>query len=241
MGSKSALGRSALSLLSLALLATIAGACHLVPIGAAAADSSALVTTNARPLPKIPLDRPLTVLVRGWLWDGASQGRAKVPVRLFQPRVNQILDEKIGVTSDFYDYGWSRLPKDVFPESVRFVRWANSVTKKAAADGRCINFVGHSAGAAFVYRAASQRVHMGYLGTLGLPTFGRERPPDVQHWTNFFTSSHPDDIAGRMWGRQIAADENVDLKQEHRNFWFDKTAASSSAEGIAQAWTDCRA
>jgi hypothetical protein len=241
MGSRSLrLRRPALSLFSIALLVTIGGACRLVPLGVAVAHSHMTAGGDAPQVPSVPADHPLTVLVRGWLWDASSQGRAKVPVRLFQPRVNEILEQQIGKTSDFFDYQWSRLPKDVWPESVRFVKWASALSEQAAEEGRCVNFVGHSAGAAFVYRAAGEGVQMGFLGTLGLPTFGRGRPEHVDNWTNFFTSSHTNDIAGRLWGKQMAADQNVDLRQEHRYFWFAEPVASASAAGIGQAWTDCR-
>lgn len=183
----------------------------------------------------------MTVLVRGWLMDGSSLGEAAEPNQLFQPTVKEVLQSQYGVTGDFYDYGWSRLPKDVLAESVRFSRWAADLSDRAAGQGRCVNFVGHSAGAAFVYRAASQGTQMGFLGTLGLPTFGRGRPENVSRWTNFFTSSHPDDIAGKLWANGMDADINIDLKQEHRDFWFAREVGEVSAQGIGQAWSICPA
>jgi hypothetical protein len=231
-------------LLTLVLLLALAGvgvSCRHVPsIGNVRASVQAIGVVRP-PVPKFDSDRPLTILVRGWLWDARTRERWKGPVRMFQPRVNTLLEERIGVTSEFFDYQWSRLPKDVLSESERFNRWAAGLTKAAAAEGRCVNFVGHSAGAALIYKAAAAGVPMGYMGTLGLPTFGRGKPLNVIQWTNFFTTGHVDDFAGRVWGPQMAADVNIDLRDvEHRDFWYVQPVASASAEGITRAWTDCR-
>lgn len=191
------------------------------------------------PLPSTSQDLPLTVLVKGWLWDANSRGSSWAPIRDFQPRVNEILEAEHGYPTTLIEYQWSRLPRDVVRESNRFTQWARQLSEQST-DRPCINFIGHSAGAAFVYNAASQGVPMGFMGTLGLPTFGQGRPPKVHRWANFFTSAHPDDIAGKLWGQTIAADLNVDIGQEHRRFWTSPEVARTSADGIAQAWVDCR-
>lgn len=200
-------------------------------------------TSHARAAPSIPAvpkDRPTTVLVKGWLWDASTRGSSWAPIRDFQPRVNEILQAEHGYSTSLIEYQWSRLPRDVVREGDRFTQWAARLSEQAGGS-ECINFVGHSAGAAFVYKAATQGVPMGFMGTLGLPTFGQGRPAKVHHWANFFTSTHPDDIAGKLWGQTIAADSNVDIGQEHRRFWTSPEVARTSAERIAQAWEDCPA
>lgn len=201
--------------------------------------SSSAAAHNRLRVPAVPEDRPLTVLVKGWLWDASTRGSSWAPIRDFQPRVNEILETEHGYSTKLFEYPWSRLPRDVVGEGNRFTRWAAQLSSRVG-NGQCINFVGHSAGAAFVYNAASQGVPMGFMGTLGLPTFGQGRPQEVHQWANFFTSAHPDDIAGRLWGQTIAADLNVDIGQEHRRFWTSPEVARTSAEGIAEAWEDCR-
>lgn len=218
------------------LSAALVGGLTAIAVGIPSRDSEA----QAIPVvPSVPSDRPLTILVKGWLWDASTRGSSWAPINDFQPRVNQVLQTNHGYSTKLFEYPWSRLPSDVFDESKRFTVWATQFSKRSE-DGRCVNFVGHSAGAAFVYRAASQGVPMGFMGTLGLPTFGQGRPAKVRQWTNFFTSSHPDDFAGRIWGSTIAADQNVDIGQEHRRFWTSPEVAQTSADGIARAWKDCR-
>lgn len=220
---------------ALILLGAFAASCRAVAVRTLSPPS-----TEAPPVPPVFRDRPMTVLVRGWLWDATTRNRAAGPVRIFPKKVKGLLEDDHGMSTEFFDYAWSRLPRDVFEESERFNTWARELTRRAERSGTCVNFLGHSAGAAFVYRAATQGVSMGYMGTLGLPTFGAERPSNVAVWANFYTSTHADDAAGWLWARQMAADVNVDLEERHRSFWHSDEVIDRTAEGIARSWDTCR-
>lgn len=191
------------------------------------------------PVPDIPTDKPLTILVRGWLWDPSSR-RVTSPLVVFPSSVNDILRKEYGLETVYYQFDWTRIPKDVFGATDEFAVFAKRVGERAARAGVCVNFVGHSAGAMMVYRAAADGVQMGYMGTLGLPTFGAAKPPSVTMWVDFYTDSHIDDLAGWMWGSHIGSDLNVDLKIPHRDFWGAPEVQRASAAGIALAWATCR-
>jgi hypothetical protein len=189
-------------------------------------------------VPGIDPSRPLTVVVRGWLWDPTSR-RVTAPLQVFPQQVNEILQREHGLTTRIVQYDWSRLPKDIFSASDDFTSYARKLSEVAAVYGQCVNFVGHSVGAAVVYGAAVQGVRMGYMGTLGLPTFGTSKPPSVAVWGNFYTTTHERDLAGMLWASQMAADVNVDLQMPHRDFWGAKEVAETTADGIAGSWNRC--
>lgn len=190
-------------------------------------------------IPEIPGDRPLTVLVRGWLWDPSSR-RVTRPLVEFPASVNEILRADYGMETAYVQFDWTRIPKDVFGATERFAEYSRRVADRARQNGVCVNFVGHSGGAMMIYWAASEGVPMGFMGTLGLPTVGAEKPPSVDVWANFYTENHIDDIAGWMWGRHIGSDRNIDLRIPHRDFWGAKEVHRASADGIAKAWGECR-
>lgn len=182
--------------------------------------------------------RPLTVVVRGWLWDPTSR-RVTAPLQVFPQQVNETLQRDYGLTTQIVQYDWSRLPKDIFSANDDFTSYARRLSEMAAVYGQCVNFVGHSVGAAVVYGAAVQGVRIGYMGTLGLPTFGTSKPPSVAVWGNFYTTTHERDLAGMLWASQMAADVNVDLQMPHRDFWGAKEVAETTADGIARSWNRC--
>lgn len=189
-------------------------------------------------LPAFDTDRPLLVLVRGWLWDPASRV-APVPLEQFPSRVEEILAE-LGPGVDVIEYEWSRNPVDLYKAGRELTDWGGTLGETAGLSGRCVGYVGHSAGAAMVFNAAAQGVPMGYMGTLGLPTAGRRKPPSVELWANFFTTTHGKDIAGSLWGGMMAADVQIDLEMPHSRFWQAEQAARTTAEGVAATWQACR-
>lgn len=191
------------------------------------------------PVPEVGVERPLTIIVRGWLWDPSSRRKSN-PLVEFPTRVNAALDQRHGLQTDYLQFDWTRIPKDVFGATDGFVRWARMVAGRAAMSRVCVNFVGHSGGAMMIYWAAAEGVQMGHMSTLGLPTLGAEKPPTVDSWANFYTDTHLDDIAGWMWGRNIGSDENVNLKMPHRDFWGAPAVHRASADGIAHAWRECK-
>lgn len=191
-------------------------------------------------IPAIPGDRPLTILVRGWLWDPSSR-RVTRPLVEFPGSVNEILRSSYGMETAYTQFDWTRIPKDVFGATERFAEYARRVAERAGDTGACVNFVGHSGGAMMIFWAASEGVPMGYMGTLGLPTVGAEKPPSVTVWANFYTDNHIDDIAGWMWGHRIGSDRNLNLKIPHRDFWGAEEVQQASADGIAAAWNGCQA
>lgn len=222
-----------------ALLAT-SGFVWVWRVGARGAAPSpfALTIGSRQSLPEIDTERPVTVVVRGWLWDPSSR-MSLAPLEHFPERVNEILDRRYGLGTQIVQYDWTRLPKDVFAAGDSFTAYAHAVSERVHAGGRCANFVGHSAGAALVYQAAARGVRMGYMGTLGLPTFGRGRPGTVTMWANFYTTTHPDDIAGKLWDANVAADVSIDLKEKHRDFWGADEVTEITADGIAYSWQTC--
>jgi hypothetical protein len=157
----------------------------------------------------------------------------------FPEQLNAALMGRLGLESSVIQYRWSRLPKDLPAATRDFAAFAQALAEKAARSGRCVNFVGHSAGAVIVYSAATRGVRMGYLGTLGLPTVGSAKPGSVTQWTNFYTvDSH--DLAGMLWGKGMAADSNVDAGAPHKDLWSSRAVIDRSADGIAGAWAGCR-
>lgn len=150
-----------------------------------------------------------------------------------------MLFDAYGIQADFRAYDWSRVPKDVLSATGDFTHFANALSAKAEQMGRCVAFVGHSAGAAIVYKAAAEGVRMGYMGTLGLPTFGRGKPRAVGIWGNFYTSTHVDDVAGFLWGSRMGADVNVNLRSAHKDFWEAEAVWNHTAAGIAATWRSC--
>lgn len=186
--------------------------------------------------PSIASDRPTLVVVRGWLWDPSSRA-STVPLEMFPQTVQGILASDYGLEAEFVTYQWSRIPKDVFKASREFSSFALKLSQSAGS--HCLGFVGHSAGAAVVYRAAASGVPMGYMGTLGLPTFGSSKPAGVGLWANFYTDTQVDDIAGWGWGHQIAADVNLNLKVPHSKFWASPEVAQVTAESLARTWRTC--
>lgn len=191
------------------------------------------------PLPAVDPERPLTVVMRGWLWDPASRAVAP-PLSRFPARVNEVLLREYGITTGFVQYEWSRVPADLVASVDEFTAYARSAAEEAARHGRCVNFLGHSAGAALVYNAAARGIRMGYMGTLGLPTLGGAKPSSVFEWANFYTTTHIDDVAGLLWAERMKADVNIDLRLPHRDFWGAEATARASADGIARSWTQCR-
>jgi hypothetical protein len=177
------------------------------------------------------------VIVRGWLWDPQSR-RNPTPLTYFPERVNESLRARYGLETTLYQYRWSRIPKDLPAATRDFVAFAGALSERAARQGRCVNFIGHSAGAAIVYAAAAEGVRMGYMGTLGLPTVGSARPPSITRWTNFYTTDSKD-LAGVLWGREMGADRNVRAGAPHKELWSSPQVIDGSADGIAVAWTSC--
>jgi hypothetical protein len=160
------------------------------------------------------------------------------PLSYFPDEVNGDLRRRYGLETQLYQYEWSRLPKDLPAASMDFAVWARALDERAAASGHCVNFVGHSAGAAIVYSAAAQGVRMGFMGTVGLPTMGRSKPGSVTQWTNFYTfDTH--DPAGILWGKGMAADRNVQVSTRHKEMWSSKAVSEGAVDGIATAWTNC--
>ncbi|HEY8200820.1 MAG TPA: hypothetical protein VII47_05670 [Actinomycetota bacterium] len=177
------------------------------------------------------------MIVRGWLWDPQSR-RNPTPLTYFPERVNESLRARYGLETTLYQYRWSRIPKDLLAATRDFVAFAGALSERAARQGRCVNFIGHSAGAAIVYAAAAEGVRMGYMGTLGLPTVGSARPPSITRWTNFYTTDSKD-LAGVLWGREMGADRNVRAGAPHKELWSSPQVIDGSADGIAVAWTSC--
>ncbi|MGH2703554.1 MAG: hypothetical protein ACRDJ4_00215 [Actinomycetota bacterium] len=202
------------------------------------ADSPQVLPPSGVPL-SFDLNRPVTILVRGWLWDPKSRlssGRLEV----FPSRVNDILQARYGMTTQVYEWRWSRNPSELPAAGRAFTARARGVAAEVAPSGHCANFVGHSAGAAIVFKGGADGVPMGYMGTLGLPTAGRSKPASVMTWANFYTSSHLDDIAGWGWGKGMGADLNIDLSVPHNRLWDTEQTAAISAEEIVRSWRDCR-
>jgi hypothetical protein len=227
----------------LAALVTLAGtswmlAQFLAHPGTASESQPRPIPAAASPVPPdFDSARPLTVVVRGWLWDPES--RVDPPALSYFPdELNVALRERYGVETQLYQYKWSRLPKDLPAASRDFAVWARALAERAAASGRCVNFVGHSAGAVIVYSAAARGVPMGFMGTLGLPTMGRFKPGSVTQWTNFYTvDTH--DPAGTLWGKGMAADRNIQASAPHKEMWSSRAVIEGAADGIATAWTNC--
>jgi hypothetical protein len=192
----------------------------------------------ASPPDALEFDRPVVIVVRGWLWDPGSR-RESGPLVWFPSQVNRIMEEEYETEVAFLQYPWSRIPTDIGEASASFSEYAGEVARQAGEEGRCINFMGHSAGAAMVYRAAAEGVPMGYMGTLGLPTRGAEKPGEVTYWANFYTTSHIEDVAGLLWGGSAAADVNVDLRTQHKDLWARMPVVEETVEGIATAWESC--
>jgi pimeloyl-ACP methyl ester carboxylesterase len=188
-------------------------------------------------LPAVVASRPLTVVVRGWLWDPQSR-RNPPPLSFFPEQLNRRLRARHGPETTIYQYRWSRIPKDLPAATRDFAAFAEALSEQAARQGRCVNFIGHSAGAAIVYAAAARGVRMGYMGTLGLPTAGTARPPSITQWTNFYTTDSKD-LAGVLWGRETGADRNVHAGAPHKELWSSPPVIDRSADGIAAAWTSC--
>ncbi|MGH2769023.1 MAG: hypothetical protein ACRDJF_00640, partial [Actinomycetota bacterium] len=179
-------------------------------------DGGRSLTSQA--VPVLDPSRPLTVLVAGWLWDPKSR-RPEATLDDFSVRLNQELETRYGMTTMVAQYSWSRIPADVIAAERDFGAYVRALVNRQSSSGRCVNFLGHSVGAAMVYGAAARGAPMGYLGTLGLPSLGRGRPPAVMHWANFYTTTHPDDVAGWLWGGRADADVNIDLRTPHHRFW----------------------
>ena len=182
---------------------------------------------------------PLTIVVRGWLWDPESR-KGTPELVVFPSQVNDHLQRTHGLSTEIVQWDWSRLPADVFAARKELGLYARSAGERAAEVGRCVNFVGHSAGAALIYSVATDGIRMGYMGTLGLPTLGREKPFSVTRWANFYTTTHSEDLAGRGWAARMGADVNVDLQMSHRDFWESDEAARITADGIAASWSNCK-
>jgi hypothetical protein len=224
-----------LSALAVALAAAGAAVFLLIaPSGAGASMGSASVSID-----RLDPSRPVVVVLRGWLWDPASRTKTP-PLESFPGRVNSLLQSRYGITATFVQYDWSRIPTDLIRAHRGFESYARKISQWGTANGHCADFVGHSAGAALIYDAATKGVRMGYMGTLGLPTAGRAKPSSVMEWANFYTSTRVDDIAGLLWARGMAADRNFDLHARHKDFWAAKEAVQATADGIAHAWVSCR-
>lgn len=217
------------------VLATLLLAGPMAPAAPPREETQSIIPIQA---PAFDHARPTIVLVRGWLWDPSSR-RLTAPLEQFPERVNEILQREHGLTADFVKYQWTRVPKDVFRASVEFTNFARGFSESARSSGRCLGFVGHSAGAAMVYRSAANGVRMGYMGTLGLPTFGSGKPKSVVLWGNFYTDAHLDDVAGWAWARQMGADLNVNLGRSHREFWAAPEVARVTADAVARTWDRC--
>jgi hypothetical protein len=190
------------------------------------------------PVPDVSAERPLLIVVRGWLVDPASRATTD-PLYLFPTGVNRLLEERGLPAMDFVQYDWSRVPQDLLATAPAFVEFARAVADAAAATGRCVNFVGHSAGAMLVYRAAASGVPMGFMGTIGLPTPTAGRPASVTEWDNFYTTGYVGDLPGWLWGARDGADQNLDLGVAHRDMWKSEDLARAAADGIEKAWSSC--
>jgi len=182
---------------------------------------------------------PLTIVVRGWLWDPESR-KGTPELVVFPSQLNTHLQSRHDLSTQIVQWDWSRLPAEVFAARKELGLYAQSAGERAGTMGRCVNFVGHSAGAALIYSVAADGIQMGYMGTLGLPTVGRGKPSSVNEWANFYTTTHSEDLAGRAWAARMGADTNVDLQMSHRDFWESDEAARITADGIAAAWANCR-
>lgn len=181
--------------------------------------------------------RPVLVVVRGWLWDPSSR-RNSPDLTQFPSKLRSRLLETAGVEPQVIQYQWSRIPKDLPAESNNFTAWAHALTRSLPSG--CVSFMGHSAGAAMIFRAAADGVSMGYMGTLGLPTVGAGKPRSVTTWANFYTDTHIDDIAGALWAKNMRADINHNLEMRHSEFWESDPAIEITAQGIYEVWANCR-
>lgn len=182
-------------------------------------------------------DRPVLVLVRGWLWDPSSR-RNSPDLTKFPIKLRSKMLETSGVEPQVVQYRWSRIPKDLAMESDRFTLWARELTRNSRKG--CVSFMGHSAGAAMIFKAAAEGIPMGYMGTLGLPTVGAAKPRSVTTWANFYTDTHVDDIAGVLWADKMRADINYNLRMRHGEFWESAAAVEITARQMADAWAGCR-
>jgi hypothetical protein len=192
----------------------------------------------AMELPPVSADRPLTILVRGWLVDPTNRADSG-PLSIFPREVNRALEARGIPASEFVQYDWSRVPKDLLASADAFETFARDLTTEAAVNGRCVSFVGHSAGAMMVYRAAAEGVPMGFMGTIGLPTPTAGHPGSVDVWGNFYSHSYISDLPEALWGPDAEADINLDLSISHKDMWQSNALASAAADGIAHAWSSC--
>lgn len=181
--------------------------------------------------------RPVLVVVRGWLWDPSSR-RMSPDLTHFPSKLRSRFVETAGVEPQVIQYQWSRIPKDLPAESKNFTVWARALTRSLPPG--CVSFMGHSAGAAMIFRAAANGVPMGYMGTLGLPTRGAAKPRSVMTWANFYTDTHIDDIAGALWAKDMRADINRNLKMRHSEFWEADPAIEITARTMSDVWENCR-
>jgi hypothetical protein len=211
-----------------------------VLVGATAVRARVFGSGEARvmALPEVSADRPLTILVRGWLVDPANRAESG-ELALFPAKVNKELAARGIPATDFVQYDWSRVPKDLLASADSFATFARELAASAAAKGRCVSFVGHSAGAMMVYRAAGEGVPMGFMATIGLPTPTAGHPGSVAVWGNFYSHSYISDLPEALWGPDADADINVDLSTSHKDMWRSAALAQAAADGIAKAWTTC--
>ena len=196
-------------------------------------------TATVNEQPAIPIDRPVVVVVRGWLVDPESRTNTD-RLYVFPQTVDQAFADRNEPAPVFVDYEWSRVPKDLMASSEAFVEWAGELTARAEAAGTCVHFVGHSAGALMVYLAASDGVPMGFMGTIGLPGVGSGKPASVAVWGNFYSSATLGDLPGRLWGSRDGADVNFDLAGTHADMWRSHELAETAAAGIDDAWATCQ-
>jgi hypothetical protein len=221
-----------------AAVALVAGVTWMLAHPGSASEPHPRPAPASPTLPRFDASRPLTVVVRGWLWDPESR-RNPPALTYFPDQLNRALGPRYSLETAIYQYQWSRIPKDLPAATQDFAEFAGALTEQAALQGRCVNFLGHSAGALIVYSAAAKGVRMGYLGTLGLPTAGSVKPPSVTQWTNFYTTDTKD-LAGILWGRGMGADSNVHAGAPHKELWGSRAVIEGSADGIATAWASCR-